>query len=70
MAAAAWAGLVLGGIIAAPLAGYVTKVAPARLLLGGAAVLVVALSIWQGIQLWPHLLDEPVVNSLMGFVPR
>lgn len=62
MAAASFGGLVLGGIIAAPLAGYVTKMAPARLLLGAAALLVIALSIWQGVQLWPRLLDEPIIQ--------
>ncbi len=62
MAVASFGGLVLGGIVAAPLAGYVTKMAPARLLLGAAALLVIALSIWQGVQLWPRLLDEPIVQ--------
>lgn len=62
-ALAALGGLVLGGLVAAPLAGYVTKIAPARLLLGAAAVLVIGLSIWQGIQLWPKLLDEPMLSG-------
>jgi uncharacterized protein len=62
-ALASLAGLILGGLIAAPLAGYVTKVAPARLLLGFAALLVVSLSIWQGIQLWPRLHEYPIFNS-------
>ena len=61
-AAASFSGLVLGGLVAAPLAGYVTKVAPARLLLGAAAVLVIALSIWQGVQLWPRLLEYPILR--------
>jgi hypothetical protein len=56
--AAAIIGLVLGGLLAAPLAGYVTKVAPARLLLGAAAVLVISISIWQGIQVWPSLMEQ------------
>jgi len=60
---AALAGLILGGLVAAPLAGYVTKIAPARLLLGAAAVLVMGLSIWQGIQLWPRLLEYPVFRE-------
>lgn len=64
LGAAAFSGLVIGGLIAAPLAGYVTKVAPARLLLGGAAVLVIALSVWQGVQLWPHLLDYPIFRQM------
>ncbi len=62
-AGAALAGLILGGVVAAPLGAYVTKIAPARLLLGGAAVLVVALSIWQGVQLWPHLLEYQIFRQ-------
>lgn len=65
-ALAALGGLVLGGLVAAPLAGYVTKIAPARLLLGAAAVLVIGLSIWQGIQLWPKLLDEPMLSGFFS----
>jgi uncharacterized membrane protein YfcA len=60
---AALGGLVLGGLVAAPLAGYVTKIAPARLLLGAASVLVIGLSIWQGVQLWPRLLEYPVFRE-------
>lgn len=59
-------GLVLGGLVAAPLAGYVTKIAPARLLLAAAAVLVIGLSIWQGIQLWPKLLEDPLIMGLFA----
>lgn len=62
--AAALGGLILGGLIAAPLAGYVTKIAPAPLLLGMAAVLVVSLSIWQGVQLWPKLLEYPIFREM------
>lgn len=65
-ALAALGGVVLGGLVAAPLAGYVTKIAPARLLLGAAAVLVIGLSIWQGIQLWPKLLDEPMLSGFFS----
>jgi len=57
-------GLILGGIVAAPLAGYVTKIAPARVLLGAAAVLVMSLSVWQGINLWPKLLEYPIFNEM------
>lgn len=64
--AASLAGLILGGLVAAPLAGFVTKVAPARILLGGASVLVISLSIWQGIQLWPRLLSEPIWQTLFS----
>jgi uncharacterized protein len=60
---AALAGLIVGGLFAAPLAGYVTKIAPARFLLGAAAILVMGLSIWQGIQLWPRLLEYPVFRD-------
>ena len=59
-------GLVVGGLIAAPLAGYVTKIAPARQLLAAAAVLVIGLSIWQGIQLWPKLLEDPLIMGLFA----
>lgn len=62
--AAALAGLILGGLVAAPLAGYITKIAPARLLLALAAVLVVGLSIWQGVQLWPDLLEYPIFREM------
>ncbi len=61
---AALAGLILGGLIAAPLAGYVTKIAPARLLLGAAALLVIGLSVWQGVQLWPRLLEYPIFGEI------
>jgi uncharacterized protein len=58
------AGLIVGGLIAAPLAGYVTKIAPARLLLGAAALLVMALSVWQGIEMWPRLLEYPIFRDM------
>jgi uncharacterized membrane protein YfcA len=66
-ATASLGGLVLGGLVAAPLAGYVTKIAPARLLLGAASILVIALSIWQGVQLWPRLLEYPVFRQFGAF---
>jgi uncharacterized membrane protein YfcA len=69
-AGAALAGLIGGGLIAAPLAGYVTKIVPARLLLGGAAILVIGLALWQGFQLWPRLLDYPITAQLLGFTGR
>ncbi|MBL8536477.1 MAG: sulfite exporter TauE/SafE family protein [Hyphomonadaceae bacterium] len=62
---AALAGLILGGLVAAPLAGYVTKIAPARWLLAAAALLVMGLSVWQGTQLWPRLLEYPVFNDVV-----
>jgi uncharacterized membrane protein YfcA len=62
---AALGGLILGGLIAAPMAGYITKIAPARLLLGAASVLVIGLSIWQGIQLWPRLLEYQIFSELV-----
>jgi uncharacterized membrane protein YfcA len=61
---AALAGLILGGIIAAPLAGYITKIAPARGLLAAASVLVMSLSVWQGIQLWPRLLEYEIFSEV------
>ena len=63
---AAFGGLVVGGLIAAPLAGYVTRIAPARVLLGAAALLVITLSAWQGSQLWPKLLLHPLLTHLFG----
>ncbi len=57
-AGAALAGLVLGGVLAAPIGGYITKVVPARTLMAAVGALVVGLSVWQGIQLWPRLLDN------------
>lgn len=70
-AGAALAGLVLGGVIAAPLAGYVTKVLPARVLMAAVGVLVIGLSIWQGVQLWPRLLDMPITAHLAALIaPR
>ena len=54
----------LGGLVAAPLAGYITKIAPARYLLGAAAMLVMSLSVWQGIQLWPRLLEYQIFSNV------
>ncbi len=62
---ASLAGLIVGGLIAAPLAGFITKIAPARYLLAAAAVLVMGLSIWQGIQLWPRLLEYPIFRDFV-----
>ncbi len=52
----AWsiAGLVGGGIVAAPIAGWTTKVLPLRLLTWMTGFLVVGLALWQGIQLARH----------------
>ncbi len=55
-AGAALGGLVLGGLVAAPIAGYITKIVPARNLMAAVGVLVVSLALWQGVQLWPKLL--------------
>lgn len=56
-------GLVLGGVLAAPLAGKVTKVMPARWLLLAVGVLVIVLATWQGVQLWPRLLELPMLAA-------
>lgn len=61
---AALGGLILGGLVAAPLAGYITKIAPARVLLGAASILVMGLSIWQGVQLWPKLLEYEIFEEM------
>ncbi|MEW5685141.1 MAG: sulfite exporter TauE/SafE family protein [Pseudomonadota bacterium] len=44
-------GLIAGGVVAAPLAGWMTKVLPLRLLTWIVGVLVVGLAIWQGVAL-------------------
>lgn len=49
--AAALAGLIVGGLIAAPFAGWITKRVPARLLTYGVGVLIVVLAGYQGLQL-------------------
>jgi uncharacterized membrane protein YfcA len=67
---AALAGLILGGLAAAPLAGYITKIAPGRVLLTMAGILVVSLSIWQGIQLWPRLLEYPIFREMAEVAAR
>ncbi len=64
---AALGGLILGGVVAAPLAGFVTKIAPARVLLAAASVLVMALSVWQGFQLWPRLLEYDIFREAAHF---
>ncbi len=50
----AWqlAGLIAGGIVAAPVAGWMTRVLPLRLLTWFVGVLVVALAVWQGVSLF------------------
>jgi uncharacterized membrane protein YfcA len=58
------AGLLVGGVLAAPLAGRVTKIVPARILFGAVGLLVVTLSVWQGIALWPRLLQDPLTQRL------
>ena len=49
-----WAmgGLVLGGAIAAPLAGWAVRIAPPRILGGAVGVLIIAISIYQAITIW------------------
>ena len=45
-------GLIAGGLIAAPFAGWMTKVLPLRLLTWFVGFLVVGLAIWQGVGLF------------------
>jgi hypothetical protein len=40
-------GLIAGGVVAAPIAGWMTKVLPLRLLTWVVGVMVVALATWQ-----------------------
>lgn len=61
-------GLLIGGVLAAPLAGRVTKIVPARYLMGAVGVLVVVLSVWQGIELWPRLLESGTDGRLTGLL--
>ncbi|KQS55381.1 hypothetical protein ASG17_04660 [Brevundimonas sp. Leaf363] len=44
-------GLIVGGVIAAPVAGWVTKVMPLKLLTWMVGFLVTGLAVWQGLQL-------------------
>jgi uncharacterized membrane protein YfcA len=67
-AGAALAGLVLGGVAAAPIAGYVTKIVPARILMAAVGILVTGLALWQGVALWPKLLDYPITAQLTALV--
>lgn len=60
------AGLILGGVAAAPLAAHVVRIVPARLLLGMVALSVIGLSAWQARLffdrvtevIWPALTDR------------
>lgn len=45
-------GLIAGGIVAAPVAGWTTKVLPLRTLTWLVGILVVVLAVWQGVQLY------------------
>jgi len=45
------AGLIAGGVVAAPMAGWMTKVLPVRMLTWIVGVLVVGLAIWQAVSL-------------------
>jgi uncharacterized membrane protein YfcA len=62
-------GLLIGGVLAAPIAGHITKIVPSRVLMGAVGALVIALSVWQGVQVWPRLLDTaraaPTLSSLL-----
>jgi uncharacterized membrane protein YfcA len=46
------AGLIVGGVVAAPIAGWMTKVLPLRLLTWIVGLVVVALAAWQGVMLF------------------
>ncbi|MBU1348341.1 MAG: sulfite exporter TauE/SafE family protein [Alphaproteobacteria bacterium] len=50
--ASAVAGLVVGGLLAAPFAGHITKVVPQRVLTYGVGGLLLILATFQGLQLW------------------
>jgi|CXWL01.1.fsa_nt_gi uncharacterized membrane protein YfcA len=57
-------GLILGGVLAAPLAGKVTKVAPARALMGAVGAVVISLSAWRFVQVWPALQHDTTLTML------
>ena len=57
-------GLVLGGVLAAPFAGKITKVAPARALMGAVGVVVIGLSTWRLFQVWPALEHDATLAML------
>jgi uncharacterized membrane protein YfcA len=57
-------GLVLGGVLAAPFAGKITKVAPARALMGAVGVVVIGLSTWRFAQVWPALQHDATLAML------
>lgn len=57
-------GLVLGGVMAAPFAGKITKVAPARALMGAVGVVVIGLSTWRLFQVWPALENDATLAML------
>ncbi len=46
------AGLIVGGLLAAPIAGYVVKIMPPRLLAGIVGIIVVALALYQASLIW------------------
>lgn len=62
---AAIGGLILGGIIAAPLAGKITRWIPGRYLMGAVAVVVITLATWQGVQLWPKLISRELPARIL-----
>jgi uncharacterized membrane protein YfcA len=49
--ASAVAGLIVGGVLAAPLAGYVVRIVPQRVLMVAVGVLVSALAVYQTLRL-------------------
>lgn len=57
-------GLVLGGVLAAPFAGKITKIAPARALMGAVGVVVIGLSTWRLFQVWPALEHDATLAML------
>lgn len=58
------AGLIVGGLIAAPFAGYVTRAAPARPLMAAVGLAVTALAAWQAWQAWPLAAQDPALVAL------
>src|SRR5690606_38966878 len=57
-------GLLIGGLVAAPIAAYAVSIARPRLLMGGIGCFVASLSIWQIVRaIEPHLAVLTALNT-------
>jgi hypothetical protein len=62
------AGLIVGGLAAAPLAGRVTKIVPARALMFAVGFVVIALAIWQAVRVLPALREHALLQNALNFL--